>query len=100
MSLRSESIVRTQAPARNMARLCNHLAHRVTVVRNPTDARVDFPGGAVALMEAGDETLRMHIDAPDEAALTRIKDVLGRHLAQVAAGETLEIVWSETESTG
>lgn len=94
MTLKSETIVPTIAAVRNLGRLCKHLAHRVTVERHDDRAHIDFPNGTACDLEVAGDALRMRLEAPDAAALARIQEVLSKHLAQVAAGETLEIRWS------
>ena len=41
--LHAQASIAIPTPARYMARLCNHFAHRVTVQREATSAKVDFP---------------------------------------------------------
>lgn len=76
-----------------MARLCNHFAHRVTVHRTPERARVEFPGG-LGTMQATADHLDIHIEAADAATLERLKEVVSRHLKQMASAETFEVSWS------
>jgi len=80
-------------PARYMARLCNHFAHRVTLHRTPESSRVEFPN-AVGTMQATADRLEIHIEANDDATLERLKEVVSRHLKQVASAETFEVSWS------
>jgi hypothetical protein len=80
-------------PARYMARLCNHFAHRVTVQREADHARVEFSADAFCAMQATAEHLTLGIEAADAATLDRLEEVVGRHLKQVASAETFEIRW-------
>ena len=91
----AESTVEIRTPARYMGRLCNHFAHRCTVTRGDEHSVVEFPGSARCLLDAGADTLKLRIDAPDAATLERLQDVVARHLKQVAAHETFEVEWSE-----
>ena len=96
MSLNSESTVTTVAPARNLGRLCKHLAHRCKVNAEAERAQVEFPGGATCEMHVNGAQLHMVIQAPNAETLARVQEVLSRHLLQVASGEALDISWSES----
>ena len=76
-----------------MARLCNHFAHRVTVHREETRARIDFPAAPCAL-QALEDRLEIDIEATDAATLQRLQEVVTRHLKQVASAESFEVAWS------
>lgn len=84
-------------PARYMARLCNHFAHRVTVHREPERARIEFPEAPCSLQASG-ERLEMRIEAADVATLERLEHVVARHLKQVASAETFEVRWVRSDS--
>ena len=89
----SKASVAMPTPARYMARLCNHFAHRVTVHREETRARVDFPAAPCSL-QASEDRLEIHLEANDNTTLERFQEVVTRHLKQVASGENFEVVWS------
>ena len=76
-----------------MARLCNHFAHRVTVHRTQDSARVEFPN-AFGTMQATADRLEIHIEANEDATLERLKEMVSRHLKQMASAETFEVSWS------
>jgi hypothetical protein len=76
-----------------MARLCNHFAHRVTVHREPESARVEFPGG-LGTLQATENRLEIRLEANETATLERLKEVISRHLKQMAAAETFEVTWN------
>lgn len=80
-------------PARYMARLCNHFAHRVTVHREPESARIEFPNGLGTLQATADR-LEIRLEAHDAATLERLQEVVSRHLKQVASAETFDVSWS------
>jgi uncharacterized protein len=84
-------------PARYMARLCNHFAHRVAVHREPDRARIEFPNGPCSLQATGTK-LEMRIEASDTATLDRLEGVVARHLKQVASAETFEVQWARSVS--
>jgi hypothetical protein len=76
-----------------MNRLAKHFEHRVAVERHARSASVVFPGAPCA-MQASDTHLDIRIEADDAATLTRIQDVVTKHLKQVASQETFEVDWS------
>jgi hypothetical protein len=57
---------------------------------------VAFPG-APCTMQASDTHLDIRIEADDAATLTRIQDVVTKHLKQVASQETFEVTWSAAD---
>jgi hypothetical protein len=75
-----------------MNRLAKHFEHRVAVERDERSAKVAFPGAPCA-MQASDTHLDIRIEADDAATLTRIQDVVTKHLKQVASRETFEVEW-------
>ncbi len=89
--LHAQASVSIPTPAKYMARLCNHFAHRVTVQREETSARVNFPN-APCSMQALDDCLEIRIESTDAATLQLLQGVVARHLKQVAASETLKSV--------
>ena len=89
----SRASVLIPTPARYMARLCNHFAHRVPVDREETRARIDFPNAPCSMQVQGDH-LEIHIEAPDVATLERLQEVVTRHLKQVASSESFEVEWT------
>jgi len=84
-------------PARYMARLCNHFAHRVTVHREADRSMIEFPN-ALCSLQANGEHLEMRIEARNAADLDRLEEVVGRHLKQVASTETFEVQWVRSDA--
>jgi len=93
--LHAHASIQIPTPARYMARLCNHFAHRVTVQREATSAKVAFPN-APCEMQATDDHLEIRIETDDPANLERLQGVVTRHLKQVAPEETFDVNWSVT----
>jgi hypothetical protein len=93
--LSSEARVSTGMPRRYLGQLCKHFQHKLPVTLEETHGRITFPAGVCeldALTIAG--TLTMRIVAGDEAALTTLEDVLGRHLKRFAFRDELEVLWT------
>jgi len=91
--LHARASISIPTPARYMVRLCNHFAHRVTVQREATSAKVSFPNAPCSL-QATDDHLEISIETDDAATLERLQGVVARHLKQVAPEETVDISWT------
>ncbi len=81
-----------QTPARYMVRLCKHFEHRVAVHCEADRARIEFEGAPCSLVAYAD-ALDIRIEAKDVRTLERFREVVGRHLKQVASKEVFEIDW-------
>ena len=90
----TEAHVIIPTPARYMSRLSKHFEHRVAVHREDGRARIDFEGAPCSLV-AHDDVLEIRIEAQDPGTLERVREVVDRHLKQVAAKETFEINWQD-----
>lgn len=96
---RSEARVPTTKASRYIAALCKHFAHKITVEYDAERGRADFPFG-VCRMEADAEALVMRCEAPDEAALARVEDVVGVHLERFAWREKPSVAWAPSGPAG
>jgi hypothetical protein len=90
----THAVIVIPTPARYMARLAKHFEHRVSVQREDDRARIEFDGAPCSLL-ATEAALEIRIEAQDAALRHRIRDVVDRHLRQVAAQESFEIEWQE-----
>ncbi|MEO3473352.1 DUF2218 domain-containing protein [Roseomonas sp. CAU 1739] len=90
----SEARVTTAAPRRYLGQLCKHFQHKLPVELSETQGRIDFPMGVCTLdAEALPGALLMCAAATDEASLTRLEEVVGRHLERFAFREPLTVLW-------
>jgi uncharacterized protein len=81
-----------------MVRLAKHFEHRLAVRRDEHSATIPFPDGLCTL-DADDQTLNIRIESASPESLSRIQEVVARHLKQVASQESFEVTWSrEAES--
>ena len=90
------SIIPTCDGSRLIKRLCTHWAHKLEVSFDETTARVVFDADTITRLSARPDALEARIDAPDDARLAQIQDVVASHLLRMARGETLEIIWDAT----
>lgn len=77
----SVAVVPIERPARYAKQLASHIGHRVDVTDRPGGYDVAFTGGT-GIIEVGEDRLTLTATSEDAEVLTRIKDVLGRHLLQ------------------
>jgi hypothetical protein len=96
--LRSEAWWETGSPARYMAQLCKHFAHRLPVTLNERSGQMVFPAG-VCDVAAEDTGLRLQVSAEDEDGLHQVQTVVIQHLQRFAFREMTEeaaaaIVWT------
>lgn len=91
----STAHVSTTVPQRYLTQLCKHFQHKLPVTQGEGRGRIEFPGGRCELDAAAEaETLTLSIVAGDEAGLTRLEDVVARHLERFAFREKPEIRWT------
>jgi hypothetical protein len=96
MTLTARADVPTATPARYAKQLVAHLGRKVvfTDVDSPAG-----PGSAVDIGDArgtvvpGDGVLVLLAEAPDEAGLAQVQDVLGRHLERFGQRQELVVEW-------
>ena len=91
--LQISSDVRIPTPQKYALRLAKHFEHRVAVQREQPPYRVDFPD-APCEIDFTEELMHIHIQAASAETLARVRDVVARHLKQVASQETFDIAWS------
>ena len=91
--LQIRSDVRVPTPHKYALRLAKHFEHRVAVQRLQQPYRIDFPD-APCEIDFTDELIHIHIQAVSSETLARVREVVVRHLKQVASQETFAIAWS------
>ncbi|MCF4097685.1 DUF2218 domain-containing protein [Maritalea mediterranea] len=79
----------TEKGSRYLGQLCKHFAHKIDAGFEGNHGYANFPFGS-AKMRADDNQLEIAIEAADEAALNRTKDVIESHLVRFAFREELE----------
>ncbi|HUN49430.1 MAG TPA: DUF2218 domain-containing protein [Stellaceae bacterium] len=88
----SEARVSTAMARRYLGQLCKHFAHRIPVTQTEAAGRIEFPTGTCEL-RADTDLLVMRAEAADDAALTRVQEVVDSHLARFAFRDQPEIRW-------
>jgi hypothetical protein len=91
----SYACVATQNASRYLQQVCKHWSHKFAVEFTPQAGRVPFGDDRVCRFEAGPDALLMHLDAPDDATLTRLEGVVFEHVKRFAFREELgDVDWS------
>lgn len=85
--------VQIPTPQRYALRLAKHFEHRLSVHREDTLSRICFPD-AICELRPLEEHLDIKVLLASLPVLNRCRDVVARHLQQVAHGEIFAIDWS------
>lgn len=99
LSGRCVAHVATPMAERYLAQLCKHFQHRCPVVLDGASGRIDFEFGRCDLRaDAGMLTLSLTAAAGDDQ-LSRLQDVVARHLLRFAFREQLDVSWEPPAAT-
>ena len=79
-----EADIATPEASRYLQQLCKHWAHKFEVSFTPTEGLVPFDATSTCLMNASLDTLKLRIEADDEAKTARLADVVFKHLQRFA----------------
>ena len=90
----STARVTTASAARYLQQLCKHWSHKFPVEFTPERGRIELPA-AICAMEAGTDILTVTATVTDPAELSRIKDVIEKHIVRFAFRETLAFDWQD-----
>jgi hypothetical protein len=92
----AEALVPTAHASRYLQQLCKHWAHNLHVEFTEIDGMVVFPrdgrganhpGDGLATFKAGDDSLKVRIEATSPAQLEGLKGAISRHLDRFAFRE-------------
>jgi 3-oxoadipate enol-lactonase/4-carboxymuconolactone decarboxylase len=90
--LTSRADVATSAAERYAKQLASHLGRKARVVPEAAGDRIHIGTGS-CLLVPGAATLELRAEAPDEAALDRVEDVVARHLVRFGRRNELVVAW-------
>lgn len=90
--LTSHAHVATTSPERYAKQLASHLGRRLEIVSGDDGTRVIFDGGECRV-SSRPGSLTLAVTATDDPTLTRIEDVVGRHLVKFGARAELVVRW-------
>jgi uncharacterized protein len=90
----SQAHVQTANASRYLVQLCKHFAHKITVEYDTQKGHAVFPWGTCA-MKAEDNQLILQCAGDDDAALSRVQDVVHTHLVGFAFREKPCILWEK-----
>ena len=80
-------------PSRYLTRLAKHFEHRVAVERSPEAATIHFPE-ALCTLAATEAELEICIQSESTELLSRLEQVVAKHLKQVAAAAEFDVQWT------
>ncbi len=86
--------IATPQAKRYLSQLCKHFQHKLPVTLDDASGHIVFSIGDCHLL-ADDGRLTLSLQAPDEAQLLQLQDVVARHLLRFAFRETMDIVWRQ-----
>jgi uncharacterized protein len=92
--LSSEAHVQSDVPRRYLSQLCKHFQHKLPVTLEESHGRIEFPAGVCELDATNAGALTLRVVAGDEPALTKLEDVVARHLKRFAFREEPEVIWA------
>ena len=96
-----ESVARvdTQQPQRYLKQLVSHLAHKLsTRLLEDGSGEIVLDDGSCRLIPE-DGVLLLTARADDEAGLTHVCSVMGRHLERFGARDDLRVSWDRSAQT-
>jgi hypothetical protein len=89
---RSTAEIATSHAVRYLTQLCKHFQHKIPVILGEAAGHIIFTIGDCRL-HAEKQTLLPSLEAPDDAQLLQLQDVVGRHLLRFAFREDMQIAW-------
>lgn len=88
----SSTFVATDTPARYIARLCKHFAHKLPVSFDAEQGCIQFASGR-ALLQAEVDGLTLRVQAADAGEREKLEQVVARHFERFAWREQLSLDW-------
>jgi hypothetical protein len=91
----SQAAVETGKASGYLQQLCKHFGHKIPVQFDSMHGRIEFPMGVCDLDAAAEpNVLRLRASAATADDLSRLEDVVARHLVRFAFREELEVAWT------
>jgi hypothetical protein len=94
--LSSQANVTTPTPERYAKQLVAHLGRKVSVTETDRGSVLAI-GAGQGIVTVGEGALVLTAEAPGEAELARVQDVLGRHLERFGTRAELTVEWSAAQ---
>ena len=93
--LRSRADVVTDAPVRYAKQLVSHLGRKEPFITDGATSTVRWETATAAVV-VGDGVLTLLAEAPDEAGVALVEQVLGSHLERFGARDELAVTWERS----
>jgi uncharacterized protein len=91
-NITSRADVVTATPARYSKQLVSHLSRRIEWTTEGATSTATV-GTATGRIVVGEGILTLVAEGPDEEAVARVEDVLGRHLERFGQRNELTVTW-------
>jgi uncharacterized protein len=91
-AISSRADVQTPTPGRYAKQLVSHLGHKLPFTTD-ADTSTASIGEGTGTIVVGDGVLTLLASGADEASVTRVEDVLGRHLQRFGQRNELTVTW-------
>jgi hypothetical protein len=92
----SHASIATASASRYLQQLCKHWSHKFAVEFTPQHGTIPFDPTRICTLDASADTLALHIEAADDAALERMQGVVIDHLKRFAFREDLgDVQWTK-----
>jgi hypothetical protein len=92
----STATIETPLAARYLTQLCKHFEHKLPVTHGDGAGSIAF-SASVCTLAARENVLALTAEAPDDAALAQVQDVVARHLVRFSFREPLVVNWRSTD---
>ena len=92
--MHSSFTIQTPSASKYLQQFCKHFAHKLTTEFSPEQGYVMFGDNRCDLAAAGDN-LTITVTAPTQEDITRLKDVVERHLVRFMFREPPTIAWAD-----
>ena len=89
-----EATIQTDKAERIMKTVCNHFARKTTASYEGNKGYVEFGDGKCEITVTSN-TMLLQLSADNVDNLSRVQNVVVKHLLRFAPGENLQINWSE-----
>jgi uncharacterized protein len=90
--MKSTARVKTEMAGRYMRQMCSHFAHKLPAESEGDSGSIQFPVG-LCLLNATHDVFVLTLETETSEDLTRLQDVIAKHLVRFAWREELNVVW-------
>ena len=89
----ASTVVTTEHASRYLQQLCKHWSHKFAVSFDAAHGTVELPS-ALLTLDAEPTSLALMLNGPDQADVSRLCDVVEKHVVRFAFREPLQFDWT------